>query len=184
DDIRHSEYNETYYEEEEGSQWPKILGIVFLLLLVGAAVWYFGWKRPADEQAAELARQEEMRQDSIRQAEDRLANERRLASEREAALADSIANAETTPVVGTIETLNERTGRYYVVVASAIDGDLLMDFARKLSAQGVNAKIIPPYGNVKFHRLTVAEGDTFASAAQTAAELKGQYSEDLWVIRY
>lgn len=185
DDPPHTEYTETYYDDDEGSPWPKILGIVFLLLLVGAAVWYFGWKRPADQQAAELARQEEARQDSIRRAEDMLATERRLASEREAAAReDSIANASAAPESGAIETLSERTGRYYVVVASAIDGDLLMDYARKLSAQGVNTKIIPPYGNVKFHRLTVAEGDTFASAAQIAAELKGQYSEDLWVIRY
>ena len=185
DDVPHNEYNETYYEEEEGSQWPKVLGIVVLLLLVGAAVWYFGWKRPADERAAEAARIEEVRQDSIRQAEANIANEqRRLAAEREAARADSLARVEATPAVGTVETLNERTGRYYVVVASAIDGDLVMDYARKLSAKGISTKIIPPYGTVKFHRLTVAEGDSFAAAAQRAAELKGEYSEDLWVIRY
>jgi hypothetical protein len=71
-----------------------------------------------------------------------------------------------------------------VVIASAIDGDLIMDYARKLSAKGINAKIIPPFGNVKFHRLTVAEGETFAAAAQTAEGLKGEYTDGAWVIKY
>jgi hypothetical protein len=59
-----------------------------------------------------------------------------------------------------------------------------MDYAKKLSEKGINAKIIAPFGNVKFHRLTVAEGETFASAAQTAEGLKGEYTESAWVIKY
>lgn len=183
DEVRQSEYDSNYYEEEENSPWPKILGIAALLLIVGAAAWYFGWKKPQDNAAAaDKARQEQ----EARIAADSAAAARRAEDERIAAenqrVADSLANA--TPSVGTIETLNGRTGRYYVVVASAIDGDLLMDYAKTLSKKGVNAKIIPPYGNVKFHRLTVAEGDTFAAAAQIAAQLKGEYTDGTWVIKY
>ena len=59
-----------------------------------------------------------------------------------------------------------------------------MDYAKKLNEKGVNAKIIPPYGNVRFHRLTIAEGDTFASTQQTADGLKSEYTEGAWVMKY
>lgn len=185
DDVRQTEYNTTYYDEDEGgSPWPKILGIVFLLLLIGAGAWYFGWKRPKDTEARlERERREQAQLDSARRAQQAAEEERaRIAAENQRR-ADSVA-AAAAPVPGTIETLNERTGRYYVIVASAIDGDLLMDYAKKLSEKGVNPKIIPPYGTVKFHRLTVAEGETFTSAQQIADQLKGEYNDALWVLKY
>ena len=185
EEVRQNEYTSTYYDDEDdnNSPWPKILGIAAVLLLIGAGVWYFvSYKPKQDQLAADKARQEEQaRLDASRAEEERL-NEQRLIAEEAQRRADSVANA--TPVAGTVETLGERTGRYYVVVASAIDGDLIMDYAKKLSSKGVNAKIIPPYGNVKFHRLTVAEGDTFASTQQTADGLKGEYTESTWVIKY
>lgn len=184
EDVHQTEYNTTYYDEDESnSPWPKILGIAALLLIIGAAGWYFGWKKPKDDAAALKVQQEEQaRLDSTRRAQDQLAEQQRLVDEENSRKADSVANA--TPTVGTIETLNARTGRYYVVVASSIDGDLIMDYAKMLNNKGVNTKIIAPYGNVKFHRLTVAEGDSFASAAQTAEQLKGEYSDAIWVIKY
>jgi len=185
EDVRQNEYSSTYYDDEDegNSPWPKILGIAALLLILGAAGWYFGWKKPQDDAAArERAQKEEQaRIEASRVEEERAAEQRRIAEEAQRK-ADSLATA--TPPAGTIETLSDRTGRYYVVVASAIDGDLLMDYAKKLSDKGVNAKIIPPYGNVKFHRLTVAEGDTFTSTQQIADGLKGEYTDGAWVIKY
>lgn len=185
DDVRHDEYTTSYYEEEGGSPWPKILLALLILGVIGAgAWWYFGVKRPQDAQARlERERIEQAQLDSARHAQRaRDAEQARIAAENQR-LADSLA-AAATPVAGAIETLSGRTGRYYVVVASAIDGDLIMDYAKKLSERGINPKIIPPYGNVKFHRLTVAEGETFASTQQTADQLKGEYSEALWVLKY
>jgi hypothetical protein len=59
-----------------------------------------------------------------------------------------------------------------------------MDYAKKLSEKGVSPKIIAPYGKVKFHRLTIAEGETFAATQQTAEGLKSEYNEGAWVIKY
>ena len=182
EEVRQNEY--IYDDEDEGnSPWPKILGIAALLLIIGAAGWYFGWKKPKDDAAArQKAQQEEQaRADASRAEEERAAEQRRIAEEAQRK-ADSVAAAS--PPAGTIETLNERTGRYYVVIASAIDGDLLMDYARKLSEKGVNAKIIAPYGAVRFHRLTVAEGDTFTATQQIADGLKAEYNDGAWVIKY
>lgn len=181
EEVPQNEYNTTYYsdEDEGGSPWPKILGIAAFLLIVAAVVYYFAVYRPDQQKiAAEKLKQEQEAAEKQRLAD--LAEQQRLEAERRAA--DSLANA--TPATGVIDTLSERTGRYYVIIASAIDGDLIMDYAKKLAPKGLNPKIIPPHGNVKFYRLAIAEGDTYASTQATADQLKSEYSEGTWVVKW
>ena len=182
-EAEHAAYQPTYnYEEERPSVWPKVLGVFFILLLAGAAIWYFTRYRP-EQQAKEAER---IRKEQLAEEEARKANEERLAKERAAEEeAKKAAEANATPAVGTIETLSGRSGRYYVVVASAIDGDLIMDYAKKLSSKGVSTKIIPPFGKSAFHRLAVAEGDTYQTTQETADGLKGgDYGDKVWVVKY
>lgn len=171
---------------EKPSVWPKILGFLAILLVAIGAVWYFASYRPkqlaaeAKERRESLAIQEEARKKET----ERLAEQQRIADEQRNTAA-AAAIAVPTPTTGSIETLSGRSGRYYVVVASSIDGDLVMDYAKKLSSKGVTTKIIPPFGKSKFHRLTVAEGDTYANAQATADGLKsGEYGDKVWVIKY
>jgi type IV secretory pathway VirB10-like protein len=169
-----------YDDDEESSPWPKILGILAILALAGGAYWFFGVYQPKQK---EKAKQEQLaREEAERKAEaQRLADESRRAAEQRRA--DSLANIQT-PKEGSIETLSERTRRYYVVIASAIDGDLIMDHAKTLSSKGVSTKIIPPFGKAKFYRLAVAEGDTYNDTQATADGLKGEYGGAVWVIKY
>jgi hypothetical protein len=182
----HHEYNTTYdndlMDEERPSIWPKIIGILAVLALIAAAYWFFRIYQPNQKMLAEKARQEQEAKDAAaRKAEsERLAEQQRLDDEQRRA--DSLANAK--PAIGEIETLSGRTGRYYVVVASAIDGDLIMDYAKKLSPKGVSSKIIPPHGKVKFYRLAIAEGDTYATTQETADGMKESYGGTVWVVKY
>ena len=49
----------------------------------------------------------------------------------------------------------------------------------------IATKIIPPFGKSMFHRLAVAEGDTYASAQAAADGMKGgEYGDKVWVIKY
>jgi hypothetical protein len=168
-------------DDEDASPWPKIFGIVAILVLAGAAYWFFGVYQPGRKALAEKTRREQLaREEADRRAEaERIANQNRLADEQRKA--DSLANVKKD---GQIETLTERTRRYYVIVASAVDGDLIMDHAKVLSAKGVSPKIIPPFGKAKFYRLAVDVRDTFRDAQGTADGLKGQYGETVWVIKY
>lgn len=183
EDNAYYEPNYNYsYEEERPSIWPKILGVLALLVVAGGLVWYFVSYRPT-QLALEARRQRE--RDAAAEAEERRRMEEQRA--RENAEAAKQAQVETPPALpaGTIETLTSRSGKYYVVVASAIDGDLIMDYAKKLSQKGVTSHIIPPYGKVKFHRLAVASGDTYANAQATADGMKGgDYGDNLWVLKY
>lgn len=178
-----NEYNTSSYynnEDDDSSPWPKILGILAILLIVGGAVWYFGFYQPKIKAAKEKERQEELAREEAKKREDDLAEQRRMDAERRAA--DSLA--ALTPAAGVVDTLSERTGRYYVIVASGIDGDLIMDYAKKLAANGLSPKILMPYGTVKFHRLAIAEGDTYATTQSTADQLKSEYSGGAWVVKY
>jgi hypothetical protein len=49
----------------------------------------------------------------------------------------------------------------------------------------VTSKIIPPFGKSKFHRLAIAEGETYAAAQATADGMKGgDYGNEVWVVKY
>ena len=168
--------------DEPKSKAPIILGIVIVLVvaIAGYLIFNFVYKPKA---AAEKARQEQIAKDA--QLKKKQAEEERLRKqqeEEERKRLEAIANAK--PVIGTIETLGGRTKRYYVVVTSDIDDDLLLDFAKKLSTKGISTKIIPPYGEVKFYRLAIADHDTWASAQSNADAAKVDYGSGVWVIKY
>jgi len=170
-----------YDEDEAPPIWPKVLGILFVIVLALGAGWYFLWYRPQQlEKERELAAKQKLEQEANNKEQERLAAEQRLRDEAEQRIADSLANVSK----GVIETLSERTSRYYVVIASAVDDDLLMDYAKKLSTQGVSSKIIPPFAKYKLFRLAIADGDTFASTQEVANTKKTEYGDALWVLRY
>jgi hypothetical protein len=170
-------------QEEPKSNAPIIIAVVIgLVLLVGAFLIYqYVYKPKAEKEKRELA--EKKKADELaRQAEE--AERKRLAEEAERKrLEEEAANAK--PTVGTFETLTSRTGRYYVVIASAVDGDLISDYARKLSAKGTSSKIIPPFGKWKFYRLTInGDFDSYAAAQTSADSSKPEFGEGAWAIKY
>lgn len=177
------QYIPDYSSEEESNNLPTILGISVVVLLAAAAIWFFGFYQPKVKAAEAKARLEEEgeREKARKQQADILEEQRRLDAENRAA--DSLASA--TPAIGVIEKLTERSGRYYVVVASAIDDDLIMDYANDLSKKGVSSKIIPPFGKTKFYRIAIDVADTYADAQSNADGKKGgDYGNDVWVVKY
>jgi hypothetical protein len=183
----HHEYHSRYAYMEENDQpvWPKVLAIILLILLAGSAIYYFAFYRPQQQQAEQMERDRdrEERERILRAERDRQAELKRLQDEAAQRKADSLANL---PKEGSIERLSGRTGQYWVVVASAIDDDLLMDFAQKLSKNGRRVRIIPPFGkDGKFHRLAIESRDNYADAQATADGMKGgEFGDQLWVVRY
>ena len=166
---------------EEKSKAPIIIGIVIaaVVVIAGFLIYNFVYKPKVEKE-----RQEQLAKVA---AAKKAAEEARLAKEKEEAErkqreADEAANAK--PVEGTIEILSASTKRYYVVITSAVDADLTMDYAKKLSSTGVSTKIIPPFGNWKFNRLSIGDYDTFALAQASADAAKAGYGDGVWVIRY
>ena len=175
----------TYTPPPPEPVWPKILMAIVLLLVIGGGVWYFFAYAP--KQKAEKARieaEERSAAEARRIAAEKLAAEDKRKRDEEERLRREAEEANAVPVEGNIEVLNARTSRYYVVISSAVDGDLAMDYAKKLSKAGIASKLIPPFGKSKFHRLTIADHDTWAQAQADAESKKGTYGDAVWVIKY
>ncbi len=178
-------YTSAYKVPEEKSNAPLIIGVIIgLVIVLAASLIYYYVIRPQQAEKARIEQERIKKEQAKKEAEaaekDRLAEEERIRQEAEAAA----AKAKENPPVGAIETLTARTGRYYVVISSAVDGDLSMDYAKKLSAKGVSTKLIPPFGKWKYNRLAVADHPDFASAQADADAKKGEFGADLWVIKY
>jgi len=179
----HQSYSYTPTEEPKPNAPVVITLIIGLVLVVAGFLIYQYWYKPKAEKAKKelLAKQEAEKKKKDEAA--RLAKEKEEA-ERKRIEDEKAAAALAAPPAGTIETLSERTGRYRVVISSAIDDDLLMDFAKKLSAQGITTYVIPPYGKKKFYRLTLGNFETFADAQASADQEKSKYGDGVWVIKY
>lgn len=176
-----SEYNYEYGVDETKSKAPVVITVVIILVvaIAGYLIYQFVWVPRAEEKAKQetLAREKAAAKKKADEqaARDKAAEEERLRQE---------ALAKANPPVGTIEILNGRTKRYYVVICSDVDDDLLMDYAKKLSATGVSMKVIPPFGGKQFHRLAIADHDTFALAQTNADAAKATYGPGVWVLKY
>ena len=97
---------------------------------------------------------------------------------------DSIAIEMAKPKIGAIEMLRTATGRFYVVLSSSIDDDLAMDYAKKLSTEGININILECHApNLVYFAVSPANFDTYEEA-ETALEEYASYGEGHWVLRY
>ena len=186
-----SEYNQQPKEEQgyvyqapadEKSKAPVIIGLVIaaVVVIAGFLIYNFVYKPKVEKEKQEQLAKAAAAKKAAEEA--RLAKEKAEAERKQWEADEAAANAK--PVEGTIEVLSAPTKRYYVVITSAIDADLNMDYAKKLSAKGVSSKIIPPFGKWKFNRLSIGDYDTFALAQTNADAAKTEYGADEWVIRY
>jgi len=173
-------------------KWLKITAIVMgIVLVVGVGVVYWLFQRspsannfiantlkthpkeitPADEKPEEL--------------DDALSN----FNDQELVTEKPEFNEPTQPVAiapepASIVRLSVPQGLYYVVVASYIDVDLAMDYAKQLVKKGVQVRIIEPTKGKHFFRVAIAQGNTFREASEKAEELKALYGKQVWVLRY
>ncbi|WP_424964386.1 hypothetical protein [Ekhidna sp.] len=97
---------------------------------------------------------------------------------------DEIAAMEARREAGVIETISSPTGRFYVIVSSSIDDDLAMDYARKLSQEGNDVKLVQHnYNELPFHGVSVADYDSWAQA-EAALNSNTGFTGNAWVLKY
>jgi hypothetical protein len=168
--------------EEERSNSPIAVALIIGLLIVVAATltYFFIYKPKADKAKQELVAKAKLLELKQIATQDSLARVR----EEEQRLLDAKRLADAKPIEGTIETLTDRTQRYYVVVTSNIDDDLIMDYAKKLSTKGISSKIIPPFGKTQYYRLSISDDEAFDKAQANADAAKAEYGNSLWVMKY
>ena len=90
----------------------------------------------------------------------------------------------TTDTEGEITRISAPQGTYFVVVGSYVDSDLALDYANKLTKQGVNVMLIEPSKKAYFLHVAIDQGSTFDEANDKASALKSSYGEGVWVLKY
>ncbi|RED94916.1 SPOR domain-containing protein [Marinoscillum furvescens] len=93
------------------------------------------------------------------------------------------AQANAVPA-GEITRLPDPTGKAYIVIGSFFDDDLAMDYARELSAEGKSPFVIPPFKDHRFHRVAIAEYNSFSDASASVEGFKTEYGPDIWPLKY
>jgi hypothetical protein len=177
-----SSYLPEEFDETEKSNSPVMVSLIIGGLILGAILltYLFIYKPKADK-----AKQEAIEKEKVLATKKKITQDSLTRVQEEAQkLLDAKRLQDVKPAIGVIETLTNRTQKYYVVLTSNIDDDLIMDYAKKLSAKGISSKIIPPFGKTKYFRLVISDEDTFAKAQANADAAKAEYGDALWVIKY
>jgi hypothetical protein len=165
---------------EESSSMPKIIIGILLAIIVIAAGWYFGMYKPQQEKAKqELAEQQKIEAEAAKKREEE--RQAALARQQEAAAEEEVAEE---PPAGTFIAITEPTGRYYVVIASFVDGDLGDDYGKELSAAGTSSMLLSPKKVKGFYRLALSDHESWSDAQSAADQKKGEYGDNLWVLKY
>ncbi len=174
----------SYVPPKQPSVLPKILlGILFFIIIL-VAVWFFGFHQPEQKALAEKANKEALIAEQKRDAAKKAEEERRIQAELAAAEAETAAEEESTkPEPGTISIITERTGRYYIVIGSFVDGDLANDYGKELAAKGSGIIILTPPDR-GFYRVALSDYSSWTEAQTNANGLKEDYGENVWVLKY
>lgn len=173
-----------YQIEEKSSNAPKILLGILAVIIIAAGVWYMGYYRP---QQQEIADAEKAKQEQI--AADKAAEAAVLKAERDKAAAAAAeearlaAEAEELAKAG-VQILTERSGRYYIILESFIDGDFAKDFGNKIAKEGTPSFLIPPYSKKKMQRVGIGSYDSHGEAQSALNDLPSEFGTGKWILKY
>ncbi|MGB3851269.1 MAG: SPOR domain-containing protein [Tunicatimonas sp.] len=190
----------TYYsEEEEESEGNKegiiVAVIIGLLILVGLAVYLFGFGGK-DQVLAWFGNDAQVEQTQLENVKTPTPEPTVTTTEEsepivaettpaEEIIVEPVAERGATGSYTTIETIATPTGRSYVIVGSFVDSDMARDLGEQLSERGVGIRILAPTSRAPLlHRVAVADYDTFSDAVAEVDAYKIDYGESVWVLKY
>ncbi|GAB5499141.1 MAG: hypothetical protein PsegKO_14520 [Pseudohongiellaceae bacterium] len=83
-----------------------------------------------------------------------------------------------------LQTISERTGDTYIIVASFPAAELARNHASGLVADGEQPVIIAPYPPANRYRVAVSYFDSLNNAENALPRYRQNYGEDVWLLRY
>ena len=78
----------------------------------------------------------------------------------------------------------EETPRFFVVVGSFNNEAMAKNFSENLHQKEMNTFLVYPYGDISNYRLAIAHFPSFDQAMNELNRVKGDFKEDLWVLKY
>lgn len=80
--------------------------------------------------------------------------------------------------------ITDRQGRYFVVIGAFRERDNAFNLRSKMAGQGVDLTIIAPSGASNLYKVSIADFDTQRSAVKRMEEMREEYGNTIWVMRY
>lgn len=194
-----SDYKPYTYDEANSGNFAKVIVIgVVVITLIGFGLLYFS-RLTGEEDVKKIAKKEnthkpaaKKKAEPVTAESDKISENKTVANTPKEVVAKKKVPAKKKVVKpsvksaapGEIVSVSERTGRVYVIIASFIDGDIAMDYAEKLSAEGKGVKIIAPYGKSRNYRVTISDYASVNEATSSLPSLKSNYGEGVWALKY
>ena len=183
----------TYYTEEQGVEKEKnqegivTAAIIGLLVLVGLAVYLFGFGGK-EEVASWFGSEKKAPKLSSAPASEPEPEPAVVYKEPEPEVVEETVAPETISSPGSyadIEAITAPTGRSYIIIGSFVDEDLARDFGNKLMQNGTGIRILSPTTRAPLlHRVAVADFNSFKDALTQIEDYKLNYGESAWVLKY
>jgi hypothetical protein len=185
----------TYYSEEEEEPESKegiiVAAIIGLLVLVGLAVYLFGFGGK-EQVASWFGSDPQVEQTKLIDTEKSDPEPMVINEDPEPTVIaeatpeeELVAEPVSTGSYRTIETIAAPTGRSYIIIGSFVDEDLARDLGEQLSERGVGIRILAPTSRAPLlHRVAVADYGTFNDALAEIETYKVEYGESAWVLKY
>ncbi|MDQ3536871.1 MAG: SPOR domain-containing protein [Bacteroidota bacterium] len=158
-------------EKKKNNILPILVSAFIIVLIFGAALYYFVLREPEVVQQTYVPYEAEVPEVIEEEPVDNYADYTPVETNE--------FPAETKE--GSLTIVNGRTNRNYIVVGSFFDEDNANDYGNKLAAQGIDAKIIK---GRRFHKLAVADFNTFDEASDQISTFKETYGSEIWVLTY
>ena len=179
-------YQSTHEDDRKRNPVGLIISFVLIgVIVIAIAIYWFFFREPVTKQVVQRPVVEEVEKSPVVEEEppvDPAPEIPEVVEETPVETTESFAAVDE----GSFEAINDRTGRYYIVLNSFIDGDLANDYAKNLAMDGIDSKIIPPSEAKKgFHRVVLSNDyGTWQAAEASLGELKGIFGETIWVLKY
>ncbi len=179
-DIIHNTYEEEGYREKKS---PVLWIILAIIVLIGLGIGLFWWfnREESPKVVAKKKQPVKVEQPVVSEPEPEPVTTKETTEPDNSSFSSDVSG-NLTP--GEIINVTSPTGQYFVIIASAVDDDLLRDYAKKLVAEGYGCAVLAPIGNTIFSRLAIAELPSLNEATIKTEELKSEFGDKIWVKKY
>lgn len=176
-----------YYveEDDEPNQGWIVAAVIGVIALIGLVVYLFMFNG-MDQVSSWFGKEEPVEQVVVATPDPEPVIEEPVVEEEPLAEEPIVETPSLSlaPYMG-IERISAPTGRTFVVIASFVDYDLAMDYARQLEAQGIGSKILDPTRRAPLiHRVAVSDFETFTEGMANIDTYRAEYGENTWILKY
>lgn len=166
--------------KEKKSSMPMVISLLFLIVLILAAMAYFLYLEPGKTEETLADKKEEVQKEEAQEYGNVWESEEAEVQEQ------SSPEEVVVPSGGLLTVINSRASspRYFVVISSLPSEESARKIAQHYLDKGVSLWMVFPFGENTNYRLAVGQFDDIETASKAVEEAKPTYGESIWILKY